>query len=374
LREQNFFQNHLLPNLAVLLDVVALGTVADLVPLDHNNRVLVRQGLSRIRHGLACPGIQALMDVARRDTLHVQAQDFGFSLGPRLNAAGRLEDMSIGIHCLLSEALSEATALAQQLDALNVERKYIEADMQLQAENLLRRLPLQEQGLPRGLALFDPTWHMGVVGILASRVKESHHRPVICFAQGDKGMLKGSARSVSGVHIRDVLDRVSTQHPGVIVKFGGHAMAAGLTILETQYDTFAKAFADAVAEHLSEEDCQGVHWSDGELTAHELTMDMACALDAAGPFGSQFPQPLFDNVFQVMSRRPLGEEGKHVRYTLKLQGAQGYNAVEAVHFGASAEAWVDPGDQVHVVYSLDLNHFRGESRLQLKVAEIYRKG
>ncbi len=365
LRDKGFFAGTHSPNLATLLDIVALGTVADVVPLDHNNRILVKQGMMRIRRGLTCAGIQALIEVSRRDAAHIHAQDFGFALGPRLNAAGRLEDMSIGIHCLLSDALAEATLLAQQLDSLNIERKTIESDMQQQAEKLLQRLPDVSHGLPRGLSLYEPSWHVGVVGILASRVKEAYHRPVICFAQGEDGLLKGSARSVTGVHIRDVLDRVSTQYPGVIKKFGGHAMAAGLTILPEYYETFSQAFAEIVAEHLSEEECQGVHWSDGELAAHEFTLETACLLDEAGPFGAQFPSPVFDNIFQVISCKPLGEGNKHVRYLLKPQG--GERIVEAVHFGVSSEEWLVAGAQAQLAYTIDLNHFRGEVRLQLQV-------
>ncbi len=274
--------------------------------------------------------------------------------------------MAIGIQCLLSDSIEAARPLAAQLDALNAERKSIEGEMQTQADDLMRRLPDEHKILPRGLALYEPTWHMGVVGILASRVKEKYHRPVICFAQGDEGQLKGSARSVSGVHIRDVLDRISTQHPGIIIKFGGHAMAAGLTIVADQYALFVSLFAETVSEFLKEEDCLGIHWSDGELAAHEISRETAYLLDAAGPFGAQFPPPMFDNVFSVVSRQPMGGD-KHMRYRLALPEGR---AVEAVHFNASPETWAEPGQAVRLAYSIDLNYFRGEERLQLKINYI----
>jgi single-stranded-DNA-specific exonuclease len=366
LRELNVFEGAG-PNLAELLDIVAMGTVADLVPLDQNNRILVKQGLLRIRKGHACPGIQALLKVAGREPSRVNAQDFGFALGPRLNAAGRLEDMSIGIACLLSETMEAAMPLAEALDTLNGERKNIEADMQAQAESLLKKITdAPMSGLPLGLALYDPTWHVGVVGILASRVKEAHHRPVICFAKGTDGLLKGSARSVSGVHIRDVLDRVSTENPGLILKFGGHAMAAGLTIEEAGYEPFCKAFAQTVALFLKEEECLGVHWSDGALEPHEITLETARVLDLAGPFGAQFPAPLFDNVFTVVSTRPMSGD-KHMRYMLAQPGRP---PVEAVHFGVKPGNIAAEGQEVQIAYSLELNHFRGDEKLQLRVVSL----
>lgn len=365
LREQQYFTGPV-PNLADLLDIVALGTVADLVPLDHNNRILVRQGLMRMRQGAACPGIQAILEVAGRNAIHVGTQDLGFAVGPRLNAAGRLEDMAIGIQCLLSDTLEHARPLALQLDALNGERKHIEADMQAEAQASVKALPNLEGALPRGLALYNPNWHVGVVGILASRIKEAHHRPVICFAKEAEGMLKGSARSVAGVHIRDVLDRVSTENPGLILKFGGHAMAAGLTIAEEAYGTFSHAFAAVVAQFLKEEDCQGVHWSDGELQPHEITKETARILDKAGPFGAQFPPPIFDNEFQVLSRREMGG-GKHMRYVLAQPGCA---AVQAVHFNVTEKMQLNEGDMMRFAYSLDINHFREYETLQLRIVHI----
>lgn len=364
LREKQYF-TETVPNLADLLDIVALGTVADVVPLDQNNRILVKQGLLRMRQHQACAGIEALLAVSGRVAEYVTAQDIGFALGPRLNAAGRLEDMTIGIACLLSDDRTVAKQLAEQLDGLNAERKHIETDMQQQADACLSLLP-QEGGLPRGLTLYDATWHAGVVGILASRVKEAHHRPVICFARGSDDQLKGSARSVAGVHIRDVLDRVSTEHPGLILKFGGHAMAAGLTIAAKDYAAFSSAFAYTVAQYLREEECLGVHWSDGALQPHEISKESARWLDKAGPFGAQFPAPLFDNVFQVVSRRPLGE-GKHMRYQLALPG---HPPLEGVHFNLDPADWVKEGETARFVYALDLNHFMGTERLQLKIVHV----
>ncbi|HEY9199363.1 MAG TPA: single-stranded-DNA-specific exonuclease RecJ, partial [Gammaproteobacteria bacterium] len=291
------------PNLAQLLDLVALGTVADVVPLDHNNRVLVEQGLRRIRAGRCVPGIAALLAAGGRNPARAVASDLGFAVGPRLNAAGRLEDMALGIECLLADDPKIAQHMARQLDQLNRARREIEADMQTQALSALSSLHLEEGGLPTGLCVYDPCWHQGVIGILASRLKDRFHRPVIAFADAGNGEIKGSARSVAGLHIRDCLEAVGAHHPGLIRKFGGHAMAAGLTLAERDFAVFQAVFDAEVSRHLSADDLHGIIHSDGELEAHELTLELAETLRLAGPWGQQFPEPLFDGRFIVASQR-----------------------------------------------------------------------
>ena len=273
----------------VWLDLVALGTVADVVPLDRNNRILVHQGIQRIRAGRCVPGIRALLEIAGRNQQRVVAADMGFAVGPRLNAAGRLDDMSLGIECLLTDDIQAARQMAARLDALNHDRKDIESDMQTRALEAIAGLDLRDEQLPVGLCLFEPDWHQGVIGILASRIKEQFHRPVIAFARSAPGELKGSARSVTGLHIRDALEAVAVRHPGLIDKFGGHAMAAGLSLAEEHYPSFSAAFNDEVARHLSADDLGGVLYSDGELSDQELSLDTAQLLRDASPWGQGFP-------------------------------------------------------------------------------------
>lgn len=350
------------PNLAHLLDLVALGTVADVVPLDHNNRVLVEQGLRRIRAGRCVPGITALMQAGGRNPARAIANDLGFAVGPRLNAAGRLEDMSLGIECLLTDDAQVATHLARQLDQLNQERREIEADMQAQALGTLETLHLEEGGLNTGLCVYDPDWHQGVIGILASRLKDRFHRPVIAFAAAGDGIIKGSARSVQGVHIRDCLEAVATQHPGLIRKFGGHAMAAGLTLAERDLAVFQAIFDAEVSRHLSNDDFQGVIHSDGELDAGDFTLDTAELLRNAGPWGQHFPEPVFDGEFEVVSQRVVG--GRHLK--LSLRNAAQHAPIDAIAFNQT-----DLSDfaraRVRIAYRLDANEFRGLRTLQLVV-------
>jgi len=350
------------PNLASLLDLVALGTVADVVPLDHNNRVLVEQGLRRIRAGRCVPGITALMQAGGRNPARAIANDLGFAVGPRLNAAGRLEDMSLGIECLLTDDAQVATRLARQLDQLNQERREIEADMQAQALGSLETLDLEEGGLNTGLCVYDPDWHQGVIGILASRLKDRFHRPVIAFAAAGDGAIKGSARSVLGVHIRDCLEAVATQHPGLIRKFGGHAMAAGLTLAERDFSVFQAIFDAEVSRHLSADDLQGVIHTDGELEPGELTLETAELLRSAGPWGQHFPEPMFEGDFEVVSQRIVG--GRHLKLSLRLD-ADG-PAVDAMAFN-QADQTEYVGANVRIAYRLDANEFRGLRNLQLVV-------
>lgn len=364
LQAQGWFESHPLPNLAQLLDIVALGTVADLVPLDQNNRILVHQGLARVRAGQACPGIQALLHIANRDPRFIQASDFGFALGPRLNAAGRLEDMSVGIACLLSESFDEALVYAQQLDQFNAERKTIEADMQETADRLLDSLLSQQETLPLGLCLFDPSWHQGVVGILASRVKEKTHRPVICLTQITEDEIKGSARSVEGLHIRDILDGIATQHPGLLTKFGGHAMAAGLSLPKSNLEQFRSLFEEAVAAQLNIEDCVGVILSDGSLSADLMNVKTARLVQEAGPWGQHFPEPIFDDLFEVVSCRFLSD--KHRKMVVKHASGQQYSAIQ--FFCKDKTDFT--GQTLHLAYQLDINRYQGQETCQLLIRSI----
>ncbi|MBU2179284.1 MAG: single-stranded-DNA-specific exonuclease RecJ, partial [Gammaproteobacteria bacterium] len=334
LRERGDFASKSEPNLAELLDLVALGTVADVVPLDSNNRILVHQGLQRIRAGKVRPGIQALIDVANRKAEKLTASDFGFALAPRLNAAGRLDDMSIGISCLLAPEINIARRLAAELDSLNVERREIEQGMQTEALAFLQKLSFTDEQLPDCLCLYQADWHQGVIGILAGRVKELYHRPVIAFAKGDDGELKGSARSIHGVHIRDLLEEISSQYPGVIKKFGGHAMAAGLTIAEDRLETFQLALNFIAKKYLTPELLTAVIFTDGELASNELTVELAELLQQAGPWGQSFPEPVFEGRFKLVQQRMLAD--KHLK--MMLQGSDG-QLVDAIWFNADNKAW-----------------------------------
>ena len=369
LREQGWFEEQTIPepNLAELLDLVALGTVADVVPLDYNNRILVSQGLARIRSGRVCAGIKALIDITGRDAERLIASDFGFAIAPRLNAAGRLEDMSLGINCLLSDDVAVTHTIAQQLDEINHARRDIEADMKQQALQLLDDIRLNnESELPFGLCLFDKDFHEGVVGILASRIKDLWHRPVIVFAKTGDNLLKGSGRSVKGLHIRDALDSVAAKHPELISKFGGHAMAAGLTIAEDDYDLFSTAFDLEVRKHLCDDDLQGVVMSDGELSSNELTMQTAEELRYAGPWGQTFPEPIFDGIFNIVSKRIVGQN--HLK--LSLQAPDSNFEIDAIAFNVTDEKWPAHVRQANIAYRLDVNVFRGNQNLQLMVDHI----
>ncbi len=335
LRRRGWFEQRTEPNLGHYTDLVALGTVADVVPLDRNNRILVAAGLQRIQAGQARAGIAALLEVASRNPRTVVAADLGFAVGPRINAAGRLDDMSIGIECLLSSDASRASALAMQLHQLNQDRRLIEGDMQAEALRELARLELAEEGDPPvAMTLYQPGWHQGVIGILASRIKDRLHRPTIAFADGDAGQIKGSARSIPGIHIRDILDAVAVRHPGLISKFGGHAMAAGLSLARDDYEAFAGAFVAEVQRHAEDVELQAVIESDGELAETDFDLELATALRFAGPWGQHFPEPVFDGVFQVVSQRIVGE--KHLK--LVLFPADGSVLLDAIAFN------VDLGD------------------------------
>ncbi len=354
------------PNMASFLDLVALGTVADVVPLDHNNRILVAQGLERIRAGRCRPGIKALAEIAGKQLQKITASDFGFAIGPRLNAAGRLDDMSLGIQCLLCDSDELAREMAAQLDELNRDRKAIETGMQHEAMGMLQKiLGANTQPLPWGVCLFDETWHQGVIGILASRIKDKFHRPTIVFAEAGEGEIKGSARSIPGLHIRDALDAVSARYPHLLQKFGGHAMAAGMSLKRENFAAFAQAFDDEVRRQLSEADLQAVIISDGQLTREELSLQTAAHLRSAGPWGQHFPEPLFDGEFYLVQQRKVGE--KHLKMTLSLD-VSGQQLVDAIAFNVDTSVWPNQQVQrVRVAYKLDINEYRGNTQLQLLV-------
>ncbi|NWO05412.1 MAG: single-stranded-DNA-specific exonuclease RecJ [Alteromonadaceae bacterium] len=352
------------PNLGNLLDLVALGTVADVVPLDHNNRIFVEQGIRRIRKGEARPGILALLEVAGRDYTEISATDLGFVVGPRLNAAGRLDDMSIGIACLLADSRDEAQRLARELDNFNRERRSIEKEMKTQAQDLLASMSLDLEGLPWGLALFDDDWHQGVIGILAARIREQTHRPTIAFAPDDDGEhLKGSARSIPGLHIRDALAAVDAKHPGLMKKFGGHAMAAGMSIARDDLERFSNAFDQAVRDTLQPEDLEAAITTDGPLAPEELNLDTAYLLKRAGPWGQHFPEPVFDGNFRVVSQRIVGEN--HLK--LVLQPFEGGGIIDGIAFNTGPEVPDFTRSGARVVYKPDANTFRGRTNLQLLV-------
>jgi single-stranded-DNA-specific exonuclease len=358
-----------------LLDLVALGTVADLVPLDRNNRVLVAQGLRRIRAGRCVPGIRALLELAGRSLQRLTAADLGFVVAPRLNAAGRLADMSVGIACLLTDDEARARALAAELTRLNEERREIEQRMQVEATELAAAVRFAESGDEAlGLCLFDESWHQGVVGLVAGRIKDRFHRPVVAFARAEDGSLRGSARSVSGIHIRDVLDAIAARHPGLIEKFGGHAMAAGMTLPESSLDGFRRAFAEEIAARADADTFAGVILSDGELSDAEMSLDTARMLRGAGPWGQGFPEPVFDGSFKIVDLRVVG--GRHLK--LRLRGAEpalagasaGRGAVlEAISFGyvggASEDPALEPGVTVDLAYRLEVNEYNGAEQVQL---------
>ena len=357
-----------MPNLAEFLDLVALGTVADVVPLDANNRILTWQGLSRIRAGICRPGIKALLEVANREPHKLAASDLGFALGPRLNAAGRLDDMSVGVALLLSDNIGEARMLANELDALNQTRKEIEQGMQVEALTLCEKLERSNEALPYGLAMYHPEWHQGVVGILASRIKERFHRPVIAFAPAGDGTLKGSGRSIQGLHMRDALERLDTLNPGLILKFGGHAMAAGLSLEEKHFEEFSQRFGDLVGEWLDPALLQGEIWSDGPLAPQEMTLDVAEMLRDAGPWGQMFPEPLFDGKFRLLQQRLVGE--RHLKVMVEPLG--GGPLLDGIAFNVDTTCWPDSSvREVELAYKLDVNEFRGNRTVQLLIDHLW---
>lgn len=370
LRERGWFgSSRPEPNLAHFLDLVALGTVADLVPLDRNNRVLVKQGLERIRRGMTRPGLMALLRLGKRDYRFANAADLGFAVGPRLNAAGRLDDMGTGIRCLLADDPDHAQELAGQLDQLNQHRRGLQDQMQQEAMSKVNGLVdrLGQQALPAAICLFDEAWHQGVVGLVASRLKDAVHRPVVAFAPESEGstVLKGSARSIKGLHIRDVLVFLDNRHPGMMQAFGGHAMAAGLTLRQESFEVFSERLSEAVIAVLDGAKLDAVLQTDGSLTASQLGLDLAARVEAEGPWGQRFPEPLFDGKFRVIDARVVG--GSHLK--MIVESFDGSEPLDAIAFNRLPENLPDTGT-VRLLYRLGINRWRGNESCQLMVEEI----
>ncbi len=370
LKEHQWFEKQGInaPNMASLLDLVALGTVADVVPLDYNNRILVHQGLKRIQASKCCTGILALLEIAKRDLSQLTAADVAFAIAPRLNAAGRLDDMSLGIQCLLTDNCETARMQAQQLDELNLERRDIEQEMHQQALKSMESLALDPRYLPSGVCLYEPSWHQGVIGILAGRIKEKFHRPVIAFADSmQENELKGSARSIPGVHIRDSLDAIAKKHPELLQKFGGHAMAAGLSIIKSNFSAFQKAFREQITEELKDEPLQAELWTDGALSPEDFNLDLASLLRQSGPWGQHFPEPLFDGVFTLHQHYLL--KGKHLKMCLGYENHP--LAIDAIAFNVDDKQWPNHRcKKVYAVYKLDVNIYKGKCTVQLLVEHI----
>lgn len=371
LRDKGWFIDKSLsePNLAHWLDLVALGTVADVVPLDQVNRIFVYQGLLRIRSGHSRPGIQALLQISGKNPQKLIASDLGFAIGPRLNAAGRLDDISLGIQCLLTDNLNEARETAECLDQLNRDRKSIEKGMQSEAIIELDKLSLESQEMPSALCLFQRDWHQGVVGLVASRLKEKYHRPVVAFARSDDGYLKGSCRSISGLHIRDALEALALKDPGLIIKFGGHAMAAGLTMEESRLENFSNAFREHVNTVISSDDLNARIMTDGSLEEEQINMQTASMLIEAGPWGQQFPEPSFQGIFKIKQQRIVGKN--HLKLLLQLH-SNPVDTFDAIHFNVDLDCWPsDKYQNVTCVYRLEINEFRGRESLQLVIEHMF---
>ena len=367
LGEEGMFKDMTPPKLADLLDIVALGTVADVVPMDETNRKLVHQGLLRIKSLRCVPGIKALLSISKREPNNIIASDLGFAVAPRLNAAGRLDDMSLGIQCLLTDNEQEAIQLAEQLDALNAERRLIEDDMKVSAFKALESLKdNQDKAQKWGICLYDSTWHQGVIGILASRVKDRLNRPVIAFALAGDGEIKGSARSIPGLHIRDTLDDIASEFPQLLRKFGGHAMAAGMSLAEQDFELFTRVFDQAVEKRLNGQEPSGVFLVDGEIPSTDLTLDLAETLRQGGPWGQLFPEPSFVGNFKVKNSRIVGQ--KHVKFEL-YTGAKN-RVVEAIYFNPEDPDQLIGLPNVKLVYQLDINRYLGRSSLQLLVQHL----
>lgn len=366
LRKNNWFEkNHRAePRLEQYLDIVALGTVADLVPMDRLNRILVSQGLKLIQGGRGNPGIRALLEISGRDVRQVRSSDLGFAVGPRINAAGRLDDITEGILCLLADDPVVAHKYAVDLQEINQERRQIQSQMQADADKTLESLRFDEADLPWGYCCYEDSWHQGLVGLVAARIKESIHRPVIAFARSDDGAeLKGSARSIPGLHIRDCLERIHSLNPGLIRKFGGHAMAAGLSIGERDFELFSGAFDQAVRTMISEDDLQSVVWIDGDLDEADFSIDFVSRLETLLPWGQGIPEPQFHGRFDIIDSRCLKE--KHLK--MKLADTRSSQVLDAIWFNAPAELLTLKQGQIDAVYRPGINRFRGGESLQLQL-------
>jgi single-stranded-DNA-specific exonuclease len=355
------------PNLANLLDIVALGTVADVVPLDEVNRRLVHQGLLRIQQGKCVPGIRALLQQAKRDPKNTFSSDLGFVVGPRLNAAGRLDDMSLGIECLLTNDDARAVQIAEQLDLLNQERRTIEDGMKIDAYKILEKLNIEEAGANHwGVCLYDNQWHQGVIGILASRIKEKLNRPVIAFAKASDGEIKGSARSIKGLHIRDTLDDIACQHPALLKKFGGHAMAAGMSLLENDLEQFTLLFNEAVKKRLESKEPENVFLVDGDIPDNDINLNLAELLRQGGPWGQAFEEPLFIGTFSVKNARILGQ--KHVKFDLETMSSR--RRLDAIYFNVDNPDNFVGRAKMTLVYQLGVNTYLGHSKVQLMIRHV----
>ena len=366
LRQRDWFNSQSIaePNLAQMLDLVALGTVADLVPLDHLNRLLVKQGLKRINQGLTRPGIKTILQLARGETEEVVAQDMGFAVAPRLNAAGRLDDMTLGIECLLSQTAAGALPLAERLNDWNVERRQIQQTMENEASNIAQSQAISDSTYT--ISLYSDNWHEGVVGLVASKIKDHYYRPTVVFAPAEQaGLIKGSARSIKGIHIRDVLDAVATRAPDVLQKFGGHAMAAGLTIEAQHLNAFSALFETVVQEVAEPETFDNVLWTDGELPAIALNLDTAQLIRHYGPWGQKFPEPLFEGTFRVLDTYVLKQ--RHLKFRLQTSAGK---VIDAIAFNLSDDILSRHFEQIHIAYRLNVNHFRGQSKAQLMIEHI----
>jgi len=369
LREQNWFEQQSIkePNVADWLDIVALGTVADVVPLDQLNRTLVDLGLKRMRQRRACAGILALAQVAGREAAKLASPDLAFSIAPRLNAAGRMEDMGLGINLLLIDNWQQALTMAAQLDQINLERRAVEQQMQQDALQMLNTLSLETENSAPGYCLFDSDWHQGVIGLLASRIKEKLHRPVIAFAPGNDGEIKGSARSIAGVHIRDVLARIASQHPDLLQRFGGHAMAAGLTLKQGDFEAFAHAFETALSEMVDPAVYQQHLDSDGELHHAEINLELAELIPHAAPWGQGFEEPRFHGLFEVTDWRLVGQDQDHLRLSLKVADER---QITAMAFRHGKPDWLERGTKVLIRYRLAVNEFRATKSVQFLVDDL----
>jgi single-stranded-DNA-specific exonuclease len=362
--ERGWFANQDVPNMAQFLDLVALGTVADVVPLDRNNRIMIQHGIQRLKNGLGRPGIVALLEVCGRSLNRLKANDFGFAVGPRLNAAGRLEDMSLGINCLLASNLLEALPMARQLDFLNTERRQIESQMQSDALKIMDEL-YGDFITPAGICLYHPNWHQGVIGILASRMKDRFSKPACIFAKASETEFKASLRSVVGLNIRDILASIAQKHPHLMKKFGGHAMAAGLSIAPEHFAEFKAVFEAELESHAHETDLS--IWSDGALGPLDLSLETASLIEKHGPWGQMFPEPVFDNIFEVLEQRIVGQN--HLKMTLQLKDS--HLCLDAILFNVDLEQWPNHRARlIHAVYHLDINEYQGRKRLQLMIKNM----
>ena len=369
LKQEYWFENNNIdyPNLANFLDLVALGTIADLVSLDKNNRTMVAHGLKLIKNNKSKPGIYALLNQAGRQLSKLTSSDLSFAVAPRLNAAGRLTDMSLGIECLLTDDKDDAIKIAGKLNRLNIERRKIQDNMQEEALAELEKYLQDTSGeIPYGICIYNKDWHQGVVGILASKIKEKFNRPVIVFAKENEGVLKGSARSIAGLHIKDVFDEIATLHPELILTFGGHAMAAGLTIKESQYSNFSNIFNKYANQYISSDRLEDEYLTDGELSDEDFTVPLAQAILDAGRWGQSFPEPTFAGQFKILDKRVVGEN--HLK--LKLQSRDNSATLDAIAFNMTDTNWPPETQQIVSTYRLGINDFQGNSQVQLFLEHI----